>query len=253
MILLILTSHRLDCFDLCVKCLEAHTNLQVFEKIYVLGNELAPAHKEYASAFTERHSNAELVEFGPRGWPPLMAAQDELLKRHPRSIMVKIDEDVFVMPRWLEEMLLEYKKGQRDGCVLVSALVPNNQSGMRMLHDAYLENFPDYSTHAETVLNLPISKNPSYALWVWNKFLQGKLNLTPEGLLKGKKVYMALARGGRYRGADTDTQTPYLKMVFGFLGMTEIEFIYAEGLNMGPEAMQQGFAEAEADLAAALT
>lgn len=75
----------------------------------------------------------------------------------------------------------------------------------------------------------------------------------PEGLLKGKKVYMALARGGRYRGADTDTQTPYLKMVFGFLGMTEIEFIYAEGLNMGPEAMQQGFAEAEADLAAALT
>lgn len=185
MILLILTSHRLDCFDLCVKCLEAHTNLQVFEKIYVLGNELAPAHKGYASAFTERHSNAELVEFGPRGWLPLMAAQDELLKRHPRSIMVKIDEDVFVMPRWLEEMLLEYKKGQHDGCVLVSALVPNNQSGMRMLHDAYLKNFPDYSTHAETVLNLPISKNPSYALWVWNKFLQGKLNLTPEGLLKG--------------------------------------------------------------------
>ena len=74
----------------------------------------------------------------------------------------------------------------------------------------------------------------------------------PEGLLKGKKVYVALARGGRYRGADTDTQTPYLKMVLGFLGMTEVEFIYAEGLNMGPEAMQQGFAEAEADLAAAL-
>lgn len=74
----------------------------------------------------------------------------------------------------------------------------------------------------------------------------------PEGLLKGKKVYVALARGGRYRGAETDTQTPYLKMVLGFLGMAEIEFIYAEGLNMGPEEMQQGFAEAEADLAAAL-
>jgi FMN-dependent NADH-azoreductase len=74
----------------------------------------------------------------------------------------------------------------------------------------------------------------------------------PEGLLNGKKVYVALARGGRYRGTDADTQVPYLKTVLGFLGMTEVQFIYAEGLNMGPEAAKQGLAEAEADLAAAL-
>ncbi|HUX23856.1 MAG TPA: FMN-dependent NADH-azoreductase [Burkholderiales bacterium] len=73
-----------------------------------------------------------------------------------------------------------------------------------------------------------------------------------EGLLKGKKVYAALARGGRYRGTDTDTQVPYLKMVLGFLGMSDVQFIYAEGLAMGPEAVKQGFAEAEADLAAVL-
>ena len=70
----------------------------------------------------------------------------------------------------------------------------------------------------------------------------------PEGLLKGKKVYVALARGGRHRGTTADTQVPYLQTVLGFLGMTEVHFIYAEGLNMGPEAAQQGFAEAEADL-----
>jgi FMN-dependent NADH-azoreductase len=74
----------------------------------------------------------------------------------------------------------------------------------------------------------------------------------PEGLLKGKKVYAALARGGRYRGTEADTQVPYLKMVLGFLGMTDVQFIYAEGLNMGPEAAQQGMAEAEAELAAVL-
>jgi FMN-dependent NADH-azoreductase len=73
-----------------------------------------------------------------------------------------------------------------------------------------------------------------------------------EGLLKGKKVYAALARGGRYRGTDADTQVPYLKMVLGFLGMSDVQFIYAEGLAMGPEAVKQGFAEAEADLAAVL-
>lgn len=73
----------------------------------------------------------------------------------------------------------------------------------------------------------------------------------PKGLLPGKKVYVALARGGRYRGTENDSQVPYLKTVLGFLGMTDVHFIYAEGLNMGPEAAQQGFAQAEADLAAA--
>ncbi len=73
----------------------------------------------------------------------------------------------------------------------------------------------------------------------------------PKGLLTGKKVYVALARGGRYRGTEADSQVPYLKTVLGFLGMTDVHFIYAEGLNMGPDAAEQGFAEAEADLAAA--
>lgn len=73
----------------------------------------------------------------------------------------------------------------------------------------------------------------------------------PEGLLTGKKVYVGLARGGRYRGTEGDSQVPYLKTVLGFLGMTDVHFIYAEGLNMGPEAVQQGFAQAEADIAAA--
>ncbi len=73
----------------------------------------------------------------------------------------------------------------------------------------------------------------------------------PEGQLKGKKVYVGLARGGRYRGSESDSQVPYLKTLLGFLGITDLSFIYAEGLNMGPEAAQQGFAQAEADLAAA--
>lgn len=74
----------------------------------------------------------------------------------------------------------------------------------------------------------------------------------PEGLLTGKTVYVALARGGLYRGTPNDSQVPYLKSVLGFLGLTEVHFIYAEGLAMGPEAVSRGFAQAEADLAAAL-
>lgn len=74
----------------------------------------------------------------------------------------------------------------------------------------------------------------------------------PEGLLKGKTVYLALARGGRYRDTPADSQAPYLKTVLGFLGMTDLRFVYAEGLNMGPESAARGFADAEADLEAAL-
>ena len=72
----------------------------------------------------------------------------------------------------------------------------------------------------------------------------------PEGLLKGKKVYIALARGGKYRDTPTDTQVPYLRTVFGFLGMTDIEFVYAEGLAYGPEAEQQSLADARAQIEA---
>ena len=74
----------------------------------------------------------------------------------------------------------------------------------------------------------------------------------PEGLVRGKRVYVALARGGVYRDTPADTQVPYLKTLFAFLGMEDLRFIYAEGLNMGPDAASRGFAQADADLEAAL-
>ncbi|MCE1241388.1 MAG: NAD(P)H-dependent oxidoreductase [Azonexaceae bacterium] len=71
-----------------------------------------------------------------------------------------------------------------------------------------------------------------------------------EGLVRGKKVYFALARGGRYRDTAFDTQVPFLKTYFGFIGLSDLNFVYAEGLNMGPEAAARGFAEAAADIEA---
>jgi FMN-dependent NADH-azoreductase len=67
-----------------------------------------------------------------------------------------------------------------------------------------------------------------------------------EGLLKGKKVYLVLARGGRYRDTPADTQLPYLKTVLAFLGMTDVEPVYAEGLAMGPQAEAEALASARA-------
>lgn len=71
----------------------------------------------------------------------------------------------------------------------------------------------------------------------------------PEGLLKGKKVYVALARGGIYRDTPADSQVPYLKTILGFLGLTDVEFVYAEGLAMGAEGADKAFAAAQAQIA----
>lgn len=73
-----------------------------------------------------------------------------------------------------------------------------------------------------------------------------------EGLLRDKTVYVALARGGIYRDTELDSQVPYLKSVLAFLGMTDVRFIYAEGLAMGPQAAAKGFAQAQAEIAEAI-
>jgi FMN-dependent NADH-azoreductase len=71
----------------------------------------------------------------------------------------------------------------------------------------------------------------------------------PVGLLTGKKVYAVLTRGGVHRDTPSDSQVPYLRTMLAFLGMTDVEFIYAEGLNMGPEAEARALASARAEIA----
>jgi FMN-dependent NADH-azoreductase len=52
----------------------------------------------------------------------------------------------------------------------------------------------------------------------------------PRGLLGDKKVYVLAARGGHYAGTPLDTQSTYVRDFFSFLGMRDVEFIYAEAL-----------------------
>ncbi|RUM25125.1 FMN-dependent NADH-azoreductase [Rhizobium vallis] len=64
----------------------------------------------------------------------------------------------------------------------------------------------------------------------------------PVGLVTGKKVYVVLTSGGVYSqgpAAPLNHAVPYLKSVLGFLGITDIETIYVEGLAFGPEAAEK--------------
>jgi len=67
----------------------------------------------------------------------------------------------------------------------------------------------------------------------------------PVGLLTGKKVYVFAARGGQYLGTPLDTQTGYVRDFLRFIGIVDVEFVYAEGLNMGEDSKQSALAGAQ--------
>jgi len=54
----------------------------------------------------------------------------------------------------------------------------------------------------------------------------------PQGLVEGVKAVIVSSRGGIHVGQETEAVTPYLKAVLGLMGIHEVEFIYAEGLDM---------------------
>jgi len=71
----------------------------------------------------------------------------------------------------------------------------------------------------------------------------------PVGLLADKTVYAVSTRGGSHRGQSTDHVVPYLRTMFGFLGIVDVHFVYAEGLALGAEAEVRAFADASAQFA----
>jgi FMN-dependent NADH-azoreductase len=70
----------------------------------------------------------------------------------------------------------------------------------------------------------------------------------PVGLLTGKKVYVFATRGGYYEGTPRDTQTAYVRDFFAFLGITDVEFVYAEGLAIGEASKTASLAKAREKL-----
>ncbi|MCB1554669.1 MAG: NAD(P)H-dependent oxidoreductase [Xanthomonadales bacterium] len=71
----------------------------------------------------------------------------------------------------------------------------------------------------------------------------------PEGLVHGKTVYIVSTRGGAYSAApQMDFQEAYLRQVLGFIGISDVRFVRAEGLNMGAEPRAAALASANEDI-----
>lgn len=66
----------------------------------------------------------------------------------------------------------------------------------------------------------------------------------PEGLLEDRPVYVLAARGGFYKDTPADSQAPFLKTFLSFIGLHDVHFVYAEGLNVSEDNKRDALAQA---------
>lgn len=68
----------------------------------------------------------------------------------------------------------------------------------------------------------------------------------PEGLVTGKRAIVISTRGGIHKDAPSDLVTPYMQLFLGFIGITDVEVVLAEGIAYGPEMAEKAQADAKA-------
>jgi len=67
----------------------------------------------------------------------------------------------------------------------------------------------------------------------------------PEGLVKGKRAVILSSRGGIHKDTASDLLTPYVKLFLGFIGISDVDFVFAEGIAYGPEVATKATEDAK--------
>lgn len=146
-----------------------------------------------------------------------------------------------------------------DGATFKALLTPPAQRSAQQQADAALSDrlVDELARADELVIGLPMYNlgMPSMLkAWFDHVMRAGKTFRYTEngaqGLLLGKKARVFAARGGRYVGTAGDVQTQYVRNLLAFMGITDVQFVYAEGLNMGDDARAAGLARSREALAA---
>ncbi|ATA23875.1 FMN-dependent NADH-azoreductase [Brenneria goodwinii] len=70
----------------------------------------------------------------------------------------------------------------------------------------------------------------------------------PEGLVKGKRAIVLTSRGGIHKDTPTDLLAPYVRLFLGFIGITDVEFVFAEGIAYGPDMAEKALETAKAQI-----
>ncbi|WP_461210675.1 glycosyltransferase family 2 protein [Desulfocurvus sp. DL9XJH121] len=189
-VLMLLTSHRVDCFLLCVKCLELYTDLSRFKKIYVVANDVTDEHAVIIKSFQRRHPNVIDVHATPRGQIPAMVSMENfIMERHKNDVILRLSEDVFVTPHWLERLLASYKlhRGQ-ESIPVISAMTPVSRTGRQVLDRVLRAHYPDERRRLPTT---PMERNSIYHRFVWEKVLHDDLVGKYFALERPRHVYLS--------------------------------------------------------------
>lgn len=169
-ILVLLTSHRLDCFLVCIRCLERFTDFTRLAYVYVLADTIDQNHLAMARRFAARHGNVTVIERGPHGSSLAMRlTQNTLYVRHIDDAIITLDETIFVTPMWLEHLLDGYREHlARPDVPLVMPLVPISPAGRHVLNSFLRVAYP---SDRNMYCGPPIEENWTYHRWIWEKLL----------------------------------------------------------------------------------
>lgn len=174
---------------------------------------------------------------------------EALVKAEPAATVVARDVAANPPAHLDGELLQVVKLGSREG---LSA----RQSAELALSEALVEEFlaADVVVVGAPMYNFSIPTQ--LKAWIDRLAQAGRTfrytEKGPEGLAGGKRVIVASGRGGVYSTnpalAGLDHQEAYLRTVFGFFGITDVTFIRAEGIGMGPEAKDKALAGAAKEI-----
>lgn len=177
-ILMILTSHRLDCFKLTIDLLFATDSFRPFDRVVLMLNGVVGRHLRYVQRLLKQHPEIPWDTIsGPRGKGPLVAnLQNECVRRYPESLYFKIDEDLFVSRGWIEKMLRAYEQfAQNERLALLTPVIPNNGVGFHHLLHRFPELAAEYRARFPHPIvpdcNGPVWIYPQIAEWITRKFL----------------------------------------------------------------------------------
>lgn len=199
-ILMILTSHRLDCLRLTMDLMLRHGSLSRFDRVVWLMNGVDNRHCRYIDTICARHPEVawDRVE-GPRGRGECISRlENECIRRYPHGWYVKIDEDIFTWAGWADRMLEAIAAHADDpDFALVTPLIPNNAIG---LHTLLTRFYPDLlATYRERFGQDP---DPSVSGLTW---------IRPDIAEWGTRMFIDLRRSNVQQSRAVKPESRYIR------------------------------------------
>ena len=187
-----------------------------------------------SSILGEYSQSGKLVDFFVEQWR----------EAHPEDTFTVRDLANPTLPELDGEVMAGFTAGDKP-------LTPHQQSTLALSDELIAE----LKSHDTLIISAPMY-NFNIPTQLKNYFdLVARAGVTfrytengPEGLVKNKRAVILTSRGGIHKGTPTDLVEPYLRLFLGFIGITDVEFVFAEGIAYGPEVATKAQEDAKAAL-----